>query len=390
MLGYQPVPTEYIEISDGSLFDITGSIRGVTLSEVKPGVWETQVSMIDGVSSVPGTTVAPFSFSDQSAEATYTGFMTYDNTVNHYVGGWIQFGIYEPYCWWRLGEASGTTADDQMDVQDGTYVNAPTLGVAGPMTTGDTAVTFNGTDEYVTCGSQQIGGQTDFSIAAWAKSSSANATQTIYCERHPTTGNAMVRLILDANGRPTFSYRDDGGGAVDSIVPTSGDWTDGAWHHFVVTKDATAIVMYVDGVSVKTGTLTNDNTLTGMSAYIGNDPRAVSQFFPGSLDEVMIWRSVIDVVMVRQLYALRDVRSYAKLGVNAVSDGTTTVTTATVTTYETGLATGQVTTATSDNYGLVAQDIEIREIVIEYVNASTIRYTLKGGDSPIHLPDAFV
>lgn len=50
-----------------------------------------------------------------------------------------------PVSYWRLGEPSSTVAVDQMGAHNGTYVNAPTLGVAGLLTGDpDTAVTGNG------------------------------------------------------------------------------------------------------------------------------------------------------------------------------------------------------------------------------------------------------
>ena len=48
-----------------------------------------------------------------------------------------------PTAYWRLGEASGTTAQEDDNLYDGTYQNTPTLGVAGALVTdADTAVTF--------------------------------------------------------------------------------------------------------------------------------------------------------------------------------------------------------------------------------------------------------
>src|SRR5947199_303228 len=45
--------------------------------------------------------------------------------------------------YWRLGEASGTSAADSAGTNTGTYVGSPTLGVAGALTDdADTAVTF--------------------------------------------------------------------------------------------------------------------------------------------------------------------------------------------------------------------------------------------------------
>src|ERR1019366_2736269 len=70
--------------------------------------------------------------------------------------------------YWRLGEASGTTATDSKGTDPGTYLNSPTLGAPGAnISDSNTAVTFNGTTQYTTA-TRTIGG--DFSIEFWVNS----------------------------------------------------------------------------------------------------------------------------------------------------------------------------------------------------------------------------
>ncbi|HEX9853839.1 MAG TPA: Ig-like domain-containing protein, partial [Acidimicrobiia bacterium] len=54
--------------------------------------------------------------------------VTVDNTVPGYAEAVAADG---PTVWWRLGEASGTVADDNVGSLNGTYVGGPTLGAAG-------------------------------------------------------------------------------------------------------------------------------------------------------------------------------------------------------------------------------------------------------------------
>src|SRR5437867_3175240 len=54
-----------------------------------------------------------------------------------------------PTGYWRLGDSTGTTAVDNSASQvNGTYVGSPALGQTGAVQ-GDTAVTFNGTSQYM-------------------------------------------------------------------------------------------------------------------------------------------------------------------------------------------------------------------------------------------------
>ena len=55
-----------------------------------------------------------------------------------------------PVGYWRLGEASGTSAADEIGAHNGTYVGSPTLGVTGiPGSAGNTAMTLNGSGSGV-------------------------------------------------------------------------------------------------------------------------------------------------------------------------------------------------------------------------------------------------
>jgi hypothetical protein len=374
LVNFRPEILDTLVIADGATTFFDGEVRSIKVKELGSGKFWTTVTGVDAAPAGSNGDHAAFSLSDRSASETY------EDMVN-------DAGLPVPYAWWRLGEASGTNAVDEMGIQDGTYVNAPTLGVTGPLANvADTAVTFNGTDEEVTLGSATLlAGQTDFSVAVWAKSSSGNTTQTMYCERHATTGNAIIRLVLNNLGRPVFVYKDNAG-TQDTVTPASGDWTDDAWHHFVVTKDGTACVMYVDGVSVKTATLTANNTLTSAPGRIANDPRAGSQFFPGSLDEVMIWRTWISQAQVDGLWQARDIRRYFALDYGAVSDGTTTTLSGTVSTYESGLLTGDLFGLTSLNNGLLigggGPSYYVQEIAYTWQNATTLLYTVSFGLTP--------
>ena len=75
-----------------------------------------------------------------------------------------------PRAYWRLGEASGTTAADASgNNRTGSYLNTPSLGAPGALT-GDsnTAVSFNGVDEYVNVPYLAALNPTAFTVEAWA------------------------------------------------------------------------------------------------------------------------------------------------------------------------------------------------------------------------------
>lgn len=364
-----------LEVTDGATTYFSGTTQSVRISDVAESAYEASFTALDA-GSAPAVAQAPFSLVDnRTPEEAYL---------------WMMAG--SPVAWWRLGEPSGTTAEDETGAHDGTYVNAPTLGVAGAFTTSsDTAVTFNGTDEYVTCGSAILSGETNLTISCWFKGTSTNATQVLYCERAATSTNALLRVYLDANGRPNFQYRDDAG-TLNTVTPTSGDWTDDAWHHVVAVKSGTSVQIWVDGALERTGTLTATDTLTGtLLARIAGDVFNAGQFFPGTMDEVALWDVALDLGQVRALYACRDIRKYVSVESETTSDGIDPVYSGTVSTHETGLEPAQYLTIHSIHQDavLLFQAWLVHEVSLRWLNPTTPLWTASFGDDPIHLAAAF-
>jgi hypothetical protein len=206
--------------------------------------------------------------------------------------------------WWRLGEASGTTATDSKGSNAGTYTSGPTLGATGAIA-GDTntAVQFDGVNDYVTA-TRAIG--SDFSLEFWFRSSQGIGTGTTW-----TSGAGLV----DANAAGTandfgVSLRSDGkivagvGGASEtSIVSSTGGLNNGAWHHVVFTRvRATgALALYVDGVSVATGTGATVNLTASTTISLGRI-NTNTNYLQGALDEVATYSSVLDATQVSSHY----------------------------------------------------------------------------------------
>jgi hypothetical protein len=77
--------------------------------------------------------------------------------------------------YWRLGEASGTTANDSAGSYNGMYVKGPGLGSPGAIANDpNTSVTLNGTSQRVTLPSLPSAG--DFSIEGWTYLTNGSVT----------------------------------------------------------------------------------------------------------------------------------------------------------------------------------------------------------------------
>ena len=184
-----------------------------------------------------------------------------------------------PYAYYRLGEASGTTAVNEIvTCGDGTYVNTPTLGADGAIAGDtDTAVTFDGTvaaglRQSVNCGTMaSLGsGLDDITIEAWFKTSTTDAIQTIVSSVSSGGSDTSVLITLNTTtnyavetGKWRFFVRDDDNTYTTAKINSNTGVTDGQWHHLVA--------MY-------------NNVDDEWTVYIDNDRQIVSQSSQGSPD----------------------------------------------------------------------------------------------------------
>jgi RHS repeat-associated protein len=195
-----------------------------------------------------------------------------------------------PLGYWRLGEASGTTAADESgNSNDGMYVDTPALGSIGAINAeADTAVTFDGTSEHVSLGDKfDFAGTQPFSVEAWV---------------YPTTIDGGYRKIVHKNyydGQNQgwdLHVHDNGGGDYGVVFERIEDDTWNAvggeieinqWSHIVGTFDGTEMRIYVNGELVDYSTFSPPVNLPDSSqdfqiAGDGGD-------FAGSIDDVAVY-----------------------------------------------------------------------------------------------------
>lgn len=203
-----------------------------------------------------------------------------------------------PCLYLRLGESAGATAagDESANDNDGTYVGSPTLGVAGRIT-GNTAVTLDGTSQYVTvpdAATLDVGDV--FTVEAWIKRGSLGTTQTVLTK----VGHFRFWFIA-AGTFPADSFRlttANGGPIVTSTVTVSDTTT---WHHVVATKDGPTVKLYLDGVDV-TGTVTDSTLTNSTGAFQVGASVSGTSFWDGSIDEVAMYPTALSAARVLAHY----------------------------------------------------------------------------------------
>jgi len=211
-----------------------------------------------------------------------------------------------PHAYWRLGESTGTTAQDATTNNiDGSYVNGPTLsqsGIAGGG--GDTAVSFDGTDDKVRIFDSAQ--PTAYTLETWVKPALLNTQQSMIGRTNSTEqGSHSHELWLRSDNK---FYHRTWDGAERWILGTTTAQVD-QWYHVVgVYKPGAAGVgfmsLWVNGV--REG-FWNANTMN--NPWAGGDRWMLAEDFPstgffnGTLDEVAIYYDVLPDADIQEHYA---------------------------------------------------------------------------------------
>jgi hypothetical protein len=186
-----------------------------------------------------------------------------------------------PVAKWRLGEDSGTQANDSSGTNHGTYNAGVTLGEPGAGTDGNTAAKFDGTSgEMRVNDSATLKPSTAVSVEAWFKPSRINTHQNIVRK-----DNSYLLKMTPA-GEISFGVWTSSGVSGAKAALPAGFKVD-AWHHVVGTYDGANMSTYVDGQLIatapKTGAIGPSST---WPLVIGN---YITEYFQGGIDEVALY-----------------------------------------------------------------------------------------------------
>ncbi|WP_218931926.1 LamG-like jellyroll fold domain-containing protein [Adhaeretor mobilis] len=226
-------------------------------------------------------------------------FGTRTGSTEYWEGGLRDFRIYNRWLspeqvsqlygslgHWKLDETSGTVAADSSGADnDGTYVNAPTLGASSRYTAElGTAVTFDGTNRVEIPG--LLGQPENVTISAWAKLDSPD----VYGAELISIGNSFALRLDDGGNLASFIWNGtDHSTRTVHPVPFKG----AGWHHFaaVFNDDDDLYELYVDGTLVDAITTTDSIVYSpGNNTYIAAHTNGPSDFdFSGSIDDVRVF-----------------------------------------------------------------------------------------------------
>ena len=195
-----------------------------------------------------------------------------------------------------LSGAFGSALDPGLYFNNKLYTgNGSDLSIGGKI---KGAASFNGSSSLISIpGSSSISQQNNFTLSFWVKPSGFVAYGTVLTLFSDYRNYVDIRT----NGILTFN-------ATGSSVNTpSSSITDGVWQHIAITKSSTAgTVIYVNGTSVVTDASDTGNasdfTAYSYPNYLGAFITGPAYFFPGSLDQIRIFSSVLTQSQVTELY----------------------------------------------------------------------------------------
>jgi hypothetical protein len=289
--------TTYLKSATGSVSPVGALIKNS--SAVKTGA-STPTGLLvkrdlvvkTGSAGIPTGFLSKKDLVTKTGANTPAGFLTTTPAINPPTSYAAAVFTDTPAAYWRLGEPSGTTANDSSgNGNTGTYIGSPTLGSIG-LLAGDsnTAVTFNGTSQWVDVGNASVIQVGTGSVEAWFKTSSPGTAF-----RSIATKEGAYSLLLNDGELGYYDWTATAWRGT-GVFPA-----DGARHHAVQTFQSgvtNGTKVYLDGTLIYTGTL----TVSFQTAPLLIAANASIQQLNGVIDEVAVYGSVLSSTRVSAHY----------------------------------------------------------------------------------------
>jgi hypothetical protein len=155
-----------------------------------------------------------------------------------------------------------------------------------------TALSFDGSDEYVLIAPVAGLAGTDYTIEGWFKTSTSGINQVILDGYVPSTTDSYLHImVMGIDGKLRFLHRQPPGIAGGENVYSGAAVNDGNWHHFAAVKGPDGkIRLYLDGVLQGTSSGTVPDLGGAPELNIGRNHNT-DWYFNGQIDEVRIWNT---------------------------------------------------------------------------------------------------
>ena len=202
---------------------------------------------------------------------------------------WTVQATVVPVGWWKLDDATGTTAmDSSPNKNNGTLVNGPTW-AAGQLAG---ALEFDGANDYVNLPiGPMISTLRSASLTVWANFESGGAWTRIWDFGSGETVNMFLTPAQGTAGAMRFAITNSGNGAESQL--TAPAMLAAGWHHVavVINGDTRNMQLFLDGASIATGTAATLPANLGSTTqnWLGRSQYAADGYYHGRLDDFRIF-----------------------------------------------------------------------------------------------------
>jgi hypothetical protein len=207
-----------------------------------------------------------------------------------------------PVSYWRLGEACGSTATDEQHVNNGTYVNNPSLGDPSLLGAepGNPAVAFGGQGGQVRIPySATLGLTAPMSLEAWIRPVTLPAAGSF-----ASILTKPEAYSLQFNG-PRLEFTVVQGGNRRRLQAPAGAVVAGRTYHVVGAYDGVAQRLYLNGTQVATVPLTGPSSTSTSDLFLASWDGA-SEFFNGTIDEAAIYDKALSAAQAQKHHDVGD------------------------------------------------------------------------------------
>ena len=214
-----------------------------------------------------------------------------------------------PVLYWRLGEASGTTAaNSAASGPTGTYYGTPALGQASSLTSEVVNKSISTATSGSVTAATAVTPSAQFTVEAWIKTSSTSGGRIFgFGNRGATTLSTTAdrQLYLSPTGKVVAGIRN---ALLANTVATSPlSYNDGQWHHVAATYNASTLLLYVDGTQVASKATTTAATFSGywragMESLSAWPTPPSGNAYAGGLDELAVYGTALSATRIRAHY----------------------------------------------------------------------------------------
>ena len=245
----------------------------------------------------------------------------YDVTAlkNRYEHGTFAVDIHGPAGHWKLDDNADTSTvvdssgegNDGMVVNDESNYSSDQHNASGKI---NGAFDFDGSSDLIDCGSDpslQFERTDSFSFSFWININdlTPSTVKDIICHETNGTGYRIVQSWYGGDTKIGFILENTS----NYLAVETKNGIGPGWHHVVIIYAGTStpggIVVYVDnqvfGLSMINSNLTSTTSATA-NFYIGAYRSMSSNFFNGSLDNVMVFKHLLSEREISNLYADND------------------------------------------------------------------------------------